>query len=125
VRTSNPANIELIHIIIIDKTALFEPQPALEDSARLHGIFTSLDFATLFFFSQSKVVSLASNPQPGGPGPCIYVLKEQSGPIIPPVTGLLFVASFDSQCYGWGIRTLLHTGLIPNIPFRIILNWFE
>jgi hypothetical protein len=27
---------------------------------------------------QSKVVTLASNPQPGGPGPCIYV---------PPVTG--------------------------------------
>jgi hypothetical protein len=36
-----------------------------------------LDFATLIFF-KSKVVSFASNPQSGGPGPCIYV---------PPVTG--------------------------------------
>jgi hypothetical protein len=37
-----------------------------------HPVFTSLDFATVIFL-QSKVVSLASNPQPGGPGLCIYV----------------------------------------------------
>jgi hypothetical protein len=30
------------------------------------------DLAKIFFI-QSKVVSLASNSQPGGPGPCIYV----------------------------------------------------
>jgi hypothetical protein len=28
-------------------------------------------------------------PQPGGPGPCIYIPQEQGGPIIPPGTGLL------------------------------------
>jgi hypothetical protein len=26
-------------------------------------------------------------PQPGGPGPCIYIPQEQSGPVIPPGTG--------------------------------------
>jgi hypothetical protein len=33
---------------------------------------------------QRKVVSLASNRQPGGPGPCIYVPQWQNGPVIPP-----------------------------------------
>jgi hypothetical protein len=32
------------------KTTLFELMPSLEDSVRLHPAFTSLDFATIFFF---------------------------------------------------------------------------
>jgi hypothetical protein len=36
-------------IIIIGKTALFEPQPSLEDSARFDPVFTSLDFVTVIF----------------------------------------------------------------------------
>jgi hypothetical protein len=75
-------------IVIIRKTALFEPQLSLEDSARLvyswlckplhvpifkslfslhgcreldHPVFTSFDFATVIFL-QCKVVSLASSP---------------------------------------------------------------
>jgi hypothetical protein len=28
-------------------------------------------------------------PQPGGPGPRIYIPQEQGGPVIPPGTGLL------------------------------------
>jgi hypothetical protein len=31
-----------------------------------------------------------SNPQPGGPGLCIYVLQRQGGPVIPPGTGFPF-----------------------------------
>jgi hypothetical protein len=62
----------IIIIIIIGKTTLFQPWPSLEDSAGLHPVFISLDFATIFVL-QSKVVSLASNPQPGGPGPFVYV----------------------------------------------------
>jgi hypothetical protein len=50
-------------ITTIGKTALFEPQPSLEDSARLHPVFTSLDFVTIVLFKQSKVVSPASNPK--------------------------------------------------------------
>jgi hypothetical protein len=59
-----------IIIIIVGKTALFELHTPLENSARLHLVFT-LDFVTNSL--QRKVVSLASNRQPGGPGPCIYV----------------------------------------------------
>jgi hypothetical protein len=62
----------IIIIIIICDTALFEPQPSLDASARLQPVFTSSDFATIIFL-QSKAVSLASNPDPGGPGFCIYV----------------------------------------------------
>jgi hypothetical protein len=29
-------------------------------------------------------------PQPGGPGPCIYILQEQVGLVIPPGTGFPF-----------------------------------
>jgi hypothetical protein len=62
----------IIIITIIGKTALFEQQPSLEDYARLHPDFISLDFATIIFFTE-QVVSLASDSQPGGPGLCIYV----------------------------------------------------
>jgi hypothetical protein len=66
-------NIVIITIIIIGRTALFEPYPSLEDSVRLDDPgFTSLDFAAIIFL-QSKVVSLVSNPQSRGPGLCIYV----------------------------------------------------
>jgi hypothetical protein len=39
---------------------------------------------------QSWVVSLASSPQPGGPGPCIYAHQWQGGPVIPPGTEFPF-----------------------------------
>jgi hypothetical protein len=39
---------------------------------------------SLFWISQSKVVSLAPNPQPGGRGLSIYVLQWQGGPVVPP-----------------------------------------
>jgi hypothetical protein len=56
----------IIIIIVIGKTALFEPQPFSEDSVRCvpshlcdmnrdHPVFTFLDVATIFFL-QSKVV---------------------------------------------------------------------
>jgi hypothetical protein len=56
--------------IVIGKTDLFEPYPSLEHSARLHLVFTSLDFVTVILL-QSKFVSFAFNPQPGG----VYVYK--------------------------------------------------
>jgi hypothetical protein len=49
-------------------------------------------------------VSDSRLPQPGGPGPPIYIPLEHVGTIIPPGTGFLFVASYDSQGYGGGIR---------------------
>jgi hypothetical protein len=35
-------------------------------------------------------VSDSRLPQPGGPGPCIYILQEQCGPVITPDTGFPF-----------------------------------
>jgi hypothetical protein len=49
-------------------------------------------------------------PQPGGPGPRIYIPQQQGGPVIPPGTGFPFVASYDSQGCGRSILTCLHTG---------------
>jgi hypothetical protein len=49
-------------------------------------------------------------PQPGGPGPRIYFPQEQGGTDIPPGSGFPSVASYDSQGYGGGILTSLHTG---------------
>jgi hypothetical protein len=54
-------------------------------------------------------VSDSSFPQPGGPGPRIYIPQEQGGPVISQAPGFLFVVSYDSHCYGGGIRARLHT----------------
>jgi hypothetical protein len=37
--------------------------------------------------------------------------------LYPQVLGSLFVTSYDSQGYGGGIRTRLHTGLIASLRF--------
>jgi hypothetical protein len=54
-----------------------------------HPVFTSQDFATIMCL-QSKIVSLASNPQPGEPDLCIYVLQWKGVPVIPPGTGYFY-----------------------------------
>jgi hypothetical protein len=48
-----------------------------------------LNFVIIIYL-QGKVPTLESNPQPGGPGLCIYVPQWQGGPVIPPGTGFLF-----------------------------------
>jgi hypothetical protein len=73
----------VIIIIMIGKTALFEPWPFSEDPVRfVHSQLCVVNRPSCFhfvgccndnFFLQNKVVSLASNPQPGGLGLCIYV----------------------------------------------------
>jgi hypothetical protein len=73
-----------------------------------HLVFTSMDFATANFL-QSKVVSLASSPKPGGPSLCLYVPKWQGGSLTPQALGPIFVAFYDLQGYGGGIRARLHT----------------
>jgi hypothetical protein len=50
-------------------------------------------------------------PQPGGPGPCIYIPQEQGGPVIPPATGFPFRRSYDLHGYSGGIQTRLHAGM--------------
>jgi hypothetical protein len=56
--------------------------------------FYFLDFVTIIFL-QIKVVSLASIPQTGGPGPCIYVPQWQCDPVITPGT------RFPFDCLLW------------------------
>jgi hypothetical protein len=40
----------------------------------------------------------------------MYIPPEQVGPVNPQALGFLFVASYDSQGYGGGIRSRLHMG---------------
>jgi hypothetical protein len=61
--------------------------------------------------SDHMLLSHLRLPQPGGPGPRIYIPQKQGGPVIPLGTGFPFVASNDSQGYSGGILTLLDTGL--------------
>jgi hypothetical protein len=75
-------------------TALFEPQPSLEDSARLvldktirFAIF--LDFATTFIFYRAKSSALLPTPNlEDQTDPCIYVSQWQGTPVIPLTTTL-------------------------------------
>jgi hypothetical protein len=55
-------------------------------------------------------VSVSRIPQPGGPGPRIYIPQEEGGPVIPPGTGSHFVAFYDLQGYDGGVRTRLYVG---------------
>jgi hypothetical protein len=59
-------------------------------------------------------------PQLGGPGPCIYLPQEQSGPVISPRTGFHFVASYDSQGYGTLFSLLYVLWLLPS-PTGLLL----
>jgi hypothetical protein len=40
-------------------------------------------------------------PQPGGPGPCIYIPQEQGGPVKPPGTGFPFFRLFRLAWLRW------------------------
>jgi hypothetical protein len=79
-----------------------------------------LDSWALFTVSDSRL------PQPGRPGPRIYIPQEQGGPVIPPGTGFPFVASYDSQGYGWSLRPRLHTGIQFEKPcLRLLCIWIQ
>jgi hypothetical protein len=75
--------------------------------SRLYQIWSG--FATVIF-SQRKVVSLVSNPHPGGLSPCIYVCQWRVVQLYPQALGSLFVAVYDLQGCDEGILTHLHTG---------------
>jgi hypothetical protein len=59
--------------------------------------------------------------QPGGSGPHIYILLEQSGPAIPPVTGFPFRRLLRLAELRWRYsNTPLHGQLQANISSRIL-----
>jgi hypothetical protein len=109
-------------VIRIGITALFEPYPSLEDSARLvyswyeldHQVFTSLDFATIIFL-QSKVVSLSPTPNLEDQVPVFMSPSDKVVQLYPQAPGSLFIASYDSQGYGGIILIRLHMGNIMKI----------
>jgi hypothetical protein len=53
-------------------------------------------------------VSDSRFPHTGRPGPRIYIPRNRVARLYPQELGSLFVAFYDSQGYGGGIRTLLH-----------------
>jgi hypothetical protein len=55
-------------------------------------------------------VSYSRHPQPGGPGPVYIYPRNRVAQLYTQTLGSLFVASYDSQGYGGGIRTRLHVG---------------
>jgi hypothetical protein len=66
-------------------------------------VSTALDFATIQFL-KSKVISLVSNPQPGGSSLCIYVLQWQHGQLISPGTKFRFVEHTEKHIQIWEIK---------------------
>jgi hypothetical protein len=76
-------------------------------------VFTSLNFATIIFL-QGKVISFASNPRRTK---SLYLCppRNRMPQLYPQAPGSVFVASYDSQNYGGGILTSLHTGWIKDI----------
>jgi hypothetical protein len=69
---------------------------------QMYPVFNSLDLATIMFL-QNKVVSLASNPQTGGPlYLCTPVTGDRIAQLYPKAPGSHFVAFYGSQGYGGG-----------------------
>jgi hypothetical protein len=85
-----------IFIIIIGKTAVFEPWPSLQYSVKFQLDFTSSDLATIFF----SYTEQGSQPCAQTPNRTIRLYPE------PPDS--LFVTFYDSRGYRGGILTCLH-----------------
>jgi hypothetical protein len=73
-----------------------------------HPIIHFFKFPNRNFFLQNRVVSFSSNPQNGGLGISMSP-SDRVDQLYPQAPGYLFVAFCDSQGYGGGILTLLHT----------------
>jgi hypothetical protein len=58
-------------------------------------------------------VSDSRLPQPWGTGPLFISKRNRVARLFPQVLSSLFVASYNSQDYGGGIRLRLHTGFPP------------
>jgi hypothetical protein len=77
--------------IITGKTAVSAPQPSLEDSARFDRVFSPLDFATIFFFTEQGRQPCLQPPKLEGTSlyfcPQPPKLEGTSLYLCPPVTG--------------------------------------
>jgi hypothetical protein len=93
----------IVIIIIVGKTALFEPYASLENSGRLHLVFT---FWISFKFFTEQGRQPCVQPQLRGSGGLIYAPLVAE--LHPREKGFLSVAFYESQGYGVGIRSRLH-----------------
>jgi hypothetical protein len=64
-------------------------------------------------------------PQPGGPGPRIYIPQVQVAQIYPRAPGSFSVASYDSLGYGGGILSRLHTRIHCPCSIGRNSNWYS
>jgi hypothetical protein len=85
--------------IIICKTALFEPYPSLGDYVRLHLVFTSLDFSTIFFY-RARSSALRPTPNLDCQVSVFMSPSDRMAQLYPQAPGSLFVAFYDSQGEG-------------------------
>jgi hypothetical protein len=63
---------------------------------------------------------IRDSPNLEGPGPRIHIPEEQVAQLYPQALGSPFVASYDSQGYGGGVRTCLHTGFNAEAPTLVL-----
>jgi hypothetical protein len=75
---------------IMTKQHFFWAMALLRSFCRISYYFYFFYTATTNF-SQSKIVSLTSNLQPRGPGPCIYIPQWKVGSVESPGTGFAFL----------------------------------
>jgi hypothetical protein len=98
-------------IIIIGKTLA-----SLEDSARFHPVFTSLDFATIFFFYRARLSALCPTLNLEDQVSVFMSPSNKVAQLYPQAPGSLFVAFYVSQGYGGDILTHLRTGTLSVVP---------
>jgi hypothetical protein len=65
-------------------------------------------------------VSESRPPQPGGPGPRIYIPQEQGGPVIPPATGFRFRRLLRLAGLRWRYSNLPPHGDSPSHSLTLI-----
>lgn len=75
--------LDLFLIILIGKSALFVPQSSLEDSVKLHPVFTSSDFATIVFFYITRLSAFSPVPNFENQVPIFMSLSDRVIPVIP------------------------------------------
>jgi hypothetical protein len=88
------------------------PQPSFWESAEFDPVFTYFDFATFFFFFFHKAKSSALRPSLNLEHQvCVFMCpSDRMAQLYLQASDSLFVAFYDSQGLGGGIRTHLHTG---------------
>jgi hypothetical protein len=111
----------IIIIIIIGKTALFEPWPSLEDSAIFHLVFSSLDLATIFFY-RVRLSALHPIPNLEYQVSAFMSLSDSVAQLYPQAPGSIFVTFYDSQRYGGGIPTRLHRGKTKYVYYHSLIK---